>query len=164
MSLNRRRIINVVLVVSLALNLFVFGGMAARMMSFHNNGRPIPPNLNWVIRQLDEDTRANLQSTLDRYGEETGPVRHALFLAQRKVNELLIQNPLDTEAIEAAFAALRAAGEEYQELSHRQTLALFTQLSPQEREEAMRFIQERSRPPRERERERSTPDDTQPPR
>ncbi|MCP5356821.1 MAG: periplasmic heavy metal sensor [Pseudomonadales bacterium] len=160
MSVNRRRALNIVLVVSLALNLLVFGGMAARMLS-SPNGRPIPPNLNWVIRDLGDDTRARLQATLEQYSEETRPVRYALFQAQREVNALLIQNPLDTDAIGAAFETLRARGEEYQALSHRQTLALFAQLSPEEREEAMRFIQERSRPPRDRDRERSNRDDAE---
>lgn len=158
MSVNRRRALNIALVVSLALNLLVFGGMAARMLS-SPNGRPIPPNLNWVIRELEDVTRARLQPTLDQYSEETRPVRYALFQAQREVNKLLVQNPLDSDAIEDAFETLRVRGEEYQALSHRQTLALFSQLSPEEREEAMRFIQERSRPPRDRDREHSNRDD-----
>lgn len=153
MSSHRRRIINTVLIVSLALNLLVFGGMAARMLT-SPNGRPLPPNLSWALSELDAQTQTRLRPALEQYSDEMRPVRGALFQAQRKVNTLLTEDPLNKEAIAQAFDILRATGLEYQELSHRQTVSLFTQLSPQQRVSAMRFIQERSRPPRDRNRDR----------
>lgn len=146
MSSNRRRTLNILLVISLGVNLLVFGGMAARYFDFAN-GRPIPPNLFWVLRNVDEDTQTRLTPILEEYNNEIRPMRWALFQAQREVNDLLIKEPLNAEEIARAFDALRAASMKYQDRSHEQTLGIFEQLSPKQRVNAMRYIQERSRPP-----------------
>jgi len=148
MSINRRRALNIVLVISLGANLLVFGGIAARYFDTPN-GRPIPPNLSWVFRELDEATQARLKPMLEEYSDEIRPMRYALFQAQGAVNELLTKDPINKEEIGQAFDALRAAGIQYQDRSHEQTLEIFAQLSPEQRVSAMRYIQERSRSPRE---------------
>jgi len=158
MSSNRRRLLNIVLVISLALNLLVFGGIAARIL-WSPAGRPIPPNLFWVLDDLDEATQARLRPTMQTFSDEMRPMRYTLFQAQRDVNDLLTEDPLNSTAIAAAFAKLREAGLEYQDIAHRQTLAIFGELTPEQRVSAMRFIQERSRPPGERNRDRSNLDD-----
>jgi len=146
MSSNRKRALNILLVLSLGANLVIFGGMAARYFD-SANGRPMPPNLSWVVRELDEEAQAQLKPILEGYGDEIRPMRHALFQAQREVNALLIKDPLNTQEIASAFAALRKVGMQYQNRSHEQTLELFAQLSPEQRVSAMRLVQERSRPP-----------------
>lgn len=158
MSSNRRRALNIVLVISLALNLLVFGGIAARML-WSPNGRPIPPNLFWVLERLDDDAQTRLRPTMQAFSEEMRPIRFTLYRAQRDVNDLLTEDPLNSEAIAAAFEKLRDAGLEYQDIAHRQTLAIFGELTPEQRVSAMRFIQERSRPPGERNRDRNDRDD-----
>ena len=152
MSVNRRRLLTVVMVLSLGLNLLVIGGITARIL-YASNSRPIPPNLFWVLGELDEATRDRLRPTITQYNEELRPLRIKLFQAQRQVNALLSQDALDLPLTEEALASLRDIGVEYQQLSHQQTLALFEQLTPEQRIAAMRFIQERSRPPRERDRD-----------
>ena len=159
MSSNRRRALNVVLVISLALNILVFGGMVARMM-LSPSGRPIPPNLFWVLERLDDEAQARLRPTMQAFSDEMRPIRYTLFQAQRNVNELLTEDPLNSDAIAAAFEKLRDAGLEYQDIAHRQTLAIFGELTPEQRVSAMRFIQERSRPPGERNRDRDNEDET----
>ena len=160
MSSNRRRALNIVLVISLALNILVFGGMIARMLSYPS-GRPIPPNLFWVLERLDDDAQARLRPTMQAFSDEMRPIRYTLFQAQRDVNELLTEDPLNSEAIAVAFEKLRDAGLEYQDIAHRQTLAIFGDLTPEQRVSAMRFIQERSRPPGERNRDHNDRDETQ---
>ena len=159
MSSNRRRALNVVLVISLALNILVFGGMVARMLS-SPSGRPIPPNLFWVLERLDDEAQARLRPTMQTFSDEMRPIRYTLYQAQRDVNELLTEDPLNSEAIAVAFEKLRDAGLEYQDIAHRQTLAIFGDLTPEQRVTAMRFIQERSRPPGERNRDRNNEDET----
>lgn len=162
MSSNRRRTLNIVLVISLALNLLVFGGIAARMLwSPTPSGRPIPPNLFWVLERLDDEAQARLRPTMQAFSDEMRPIRFTLYRAQQEVNALLIADPLNSEAIATAFKKLRDAGLEYQDIAHRQTLAIFGELDPAQRVSAMRFIQERSRPPSERNRDRSNREDTQ---
>ena len=147
MRTTRRRALNILLVISLGANLLVFGGMGARYFDTPND-RPTPPNLFWVLRNLEEDTQARLRPVLEKYADEIRPMRAALFQAQREVNNLLTEDPLNTDQIASAFAALRAAGMQYQDRSHEQTLEIFAQMNPEERVNAMRYIQERSRAPR----------------
>ncbi len=148
MSINRRSALNILLMLSLGANLLLFGGMAARYFDTPN-GRPIPPNLSWVLRELDDTTQARLRPMLEEYSDEIRPMRMALFQAQRAVNDLLTKDPLNKEEIGLAFDALRTVGIQYQDRSHEQTLEIFAQLSPEQRVNAMRYIQERSRSPRE---------------
>jgi uncharacterized membrane protein len=157
---SRRRILNIVLIVSLALNFLVFGGMAARML-WSPDGRPIPPNLFWVLNALDDDTQTRLRPIMQTFSEEMRPLRFALFQAQRDVNALLTEDPLNDAAIATAFEKLRSVGLEYQDLAHRQTLAVFAQLNPEQRVSAMRFIQDRSRPPGDRDRDRGDREEAQ---
>lgn len=154
MSSNRKRALYVVMVLSLALNLLVFGGVAARMLEAPE-GRPIPPNLFWVLERLDDEAQTRLRPTMQAFSDEMRPIRSALFQAQQEVNNLLTEDPLNGTAIAAAFSKLRDAGLEYQDIAHRQTLAIFGELTPEQRVAAMRFIQERSRPPSERNRDRN---------
>ena len=158
MSSNRSRALNVIVVISLALNLLVFGGIGARML-WPPEGRPIPPNLFWVLERLDDEAQARLRPTMQAFSDEMRPIRYTLYSAQQDVNALLTEDPLNKEAIAAAFEKLRSAGLEYQDIAHRQTLAIFGELSPEQRVSAMRFIQERSRPPGERNRDRSNRDE-----
>ena len=92
---------------------------------------------------------------MQAFSDEMRPIRSALFQAQQEVNNLLTEDPLNGTAIAAAFSKLRDAGLEYQDIAHRQTLAIFGELTPGQRVAAMRFIQERSRPPSERNRDRN---------
>lgn len=158
MSSNRRRALNIVLVISLALNILVFGGMVARM-SWSPDGRPIPPNLFWVLERLDDEAQARLRPTMQVFSDEMRPIRLTLYRAQQDVNNLLTEDPLNSAAIAVAFEKLRDAGLEYQDIAHRQTLAIFGELTPAQRVSAMRFIQERSRPPGERNRDRGSRDE-----
>lgn len=155
MSSKRQRALNIVLVVSLAINVLVFGGMAARYFD-GPSGRPIPPNLFWILRELDEDTKTRLRPVLEEYSSEIRPMRAALVQAQRTVNELLTEESLDPELLATAFANLRSAGMQYQHLSHQQTISLFARLRPEQRIDAMRYIKERSRPARAESRDRAS--------
>jgi uncharacterized membrane protein len=152
MSVKRRRIMTVVLVLSLGLNLLIIGGITARIL-IAPEGRSHPPNLTWILDDLDEETRAMLRPRIEEYRDAMWPMRVAIFRAQREVNDLLTQEPLDSDALVSAFSRLREAGIAYQETTHEQTIALFAQLSQQQREDVMSFMRERRNPLEARDRE-----------
>src|SRR5690606_1990362 len=85
-------------------------------------------------------------------------LRRAVFRAQRQVNELVVQEPMDREAIAAAFEQLRQASMEYQKVSHAQATELFALLTPEQRVMALKFMQNRRDPER---RERSSRDSSE---
>ena len=145
MTINRRRVMNWVLVISLGLNLLVVGGITARILS-HSGFRPIPPSLSWIYDDLDEATRAQLRPMLREFGEISLPLRGEMFRAQRKLSDLMTEEPMDKEAIAVAFDELRKASLVFQETTHSQTIAVFELLNPEQRTMALRFLSDRSNP------------------
>lgn len=133
------------LLVSIAINLFFIGGIAYRVANFQGerSGRPLPPNVGWVVRDLDESRRTELEPQLRASFEEINPIRREMIEAQRQVNSLMSAQPFDAAALDAAFAALREANIRYQSLSHEQTSELFGLLTEEERLAALEFVQRR---------------------
>lgn len=145
MSVNRRRVINWVLVVSLSLNLLVFGGIAARIL-IDPNGRPLPQNLSWILDDLDEATLQRLEPRMEEYRAAMRPLRGEIFRAQVDVNELLTEEPLNEEALKVAFDELREVATRYLEITQQQTIEIFAQITPEQRIHAMSFMQDRRDP------------------
>ncbi len=145
MSVNRRRVINWVLVVSLSLNLLVFGGIAARIL-IDPNGRPLPQNLSWILDDLDEATLQRLEPHMQEYRAAMRPLRGEIFRAQVDVNELLTEEPLNEEALKVAFDELREVATRYLEITQQQTIEIFAQITPEQRIHAMSFMQDRRDP------------------
>lgn len=144
--ISRARIMTVVLVISLAFNLLIVGGITTRIMS--KDARPIPPNLGWIMDNLGEETRAELFPRLEEFWDSSRPLRRAIFRAQRQVNELMVQEPMDHTAIATAFEELRQASLEYQKVSHEQTTQIFELLTPEQRVAALKFLEDRREPDR----------------
>lgn len=145
MAINKRRVLLWTLVASLALNLFFVGAIGARMLDRRDRSAT-PPSLGWLLRDLEPQLQASLRPQLQQYGESLRPVRGQMFRAQREVNRLLAQDPLDNEAILAAFEQLRQINLRYQQLSHVQTLAVVSQLAPEQRSRVFRFLSGRRNP------------------
>ena len=146
MTINRRRFMSWVLVLSLGINLLVAGGITSRILS-RPDGRPIPPNLSWIMNSLDDEVaEAKIRPQMEEFGRIMWPLRGAMFRAQRHVNELMIEEPMDRGAIAAAFDELRQASLEYQETTHQQTIAIFALLTPEQRRQAMSFMTNRRNP------------------
>lgn len=143
--MNRNKLILLGLLVSIAINLVFVGGIAFRFSNFQSEfgGRPLPPNIGWIVRDLSEERRSELSALLRQGFEETRPVRTEMLNAQRLVNELMAAQSFDGAALDQAFADLRAANLRYQALSHEQTGMILNELSEQERQTAMEFVQRR---------------------
>jgi len=154
MSLNRRTLLLLALAVSVALNLFFIGAVTARFVD-----RPPPPrepvSMFWVMRSLDDGTRESLRPQLSQYAEVLRPLRREMFRTQAEINELLQADHVDPQAITDAFAKLRSANLSYQEVAHEQLAQVLARLTPQQRANAVRVMDERrngdrprSEPPR----------------
>ena len=50
------------LLLSISINLFFVGGIAYRIADFQGerSGRPLPPNVGWIVRDLEESRRSEL--------------------------------------------------------------------------------------------------------
>lgn len=133
------------LLASIAINLFFVGGIAYRVANFQGerSGRPLPPNVGWVVRDLEESRRSELEPQLRASFEEIDPIRREMINAQRQVNDLMSAQPFDANSLNAAFTALREASIRYQALSHEQTSEMLGLLSEEERQAALEFVQRR---------------------
>ena len=142
--MNKTKLILVALVLSVAVNLFFIGGIGYRASRFQEfSGRPFPPNVGWIVRDLSEERRSELGSFLERSAAEIGPMRGQMFAAQRQVNQLMAAPEFDSAAINRAFAELRDVNLRYQALSHEQSVALLNELTAQERQMALEFVNRR---------------------
>ncbi|MGA1072778.1 MAG: periplasmic heavy metal sensor [Pseudohongiellaceae bacterium] len=153
-QLNRRRGLIVALLISIAINLFLVGGVAYRFYLINSEasiGRPLPPNISWLIRDLTPERQEELRAGLRERGMQGRAARIRLFEAQSESNRVMTQDPFDEEALVAALAELRDAANDYQRLSHLQAVETLSQLSAKERRNAVEFINRRGprdgRPP-----------------
>ena len=142
--MNKTKLILFALLVSVAVNLFFIGAIGYRAYRFQEfSGRPFPPNVGWIVRDLSEERRTELASFRERSAEEIGPMRGQMFAAQRQVNQLMAAPEFDSAAINRAFAELRDVNLRYQALSHEQSIALLNALTTQERQMALEFLNRR---------------------
>jgi uncharacterized membrane protein len=153
-QLNRRRGLIVALLISIAINLFLVGGVAYRFYLINSEasiGRPLPPNISWLIRDLTPERQEELRAGLRERGMQGRAARIRLFEAQSESNRVMTQDPFDEEALVAALAELRDAANDYQRLSHLQAVETLSELSAKERRNAVEFINRRGprdgRPP-----------------
>jgi len=139
------RIILLGLFFSIAINLLFIGGIAFRLTNISDeaSGRPLPPNVGWAVRDLDETRRSELEPQLRESFQEIGPIRREMMTAQRQVNELMAAQPFDPAALNAAFTVLRDANMRYQSLSHNQTSKILGLLTEEERQAALEFVRRR---------------------
>ena len=143
--MTRRNGLIVALLLSLGLNLFLLGAIGSRMGTVRDfrDARPLPPNLSWIIRDLDEARQLQLTNMIEPLAAEIIPLRLAMIEAQREVNRLMASSEFDKDAITAAFADLRAASETYGARSHEQTITILSELTAAERQAATNFVRRR---------------------
>jgi len=166
-KINGRRGLAVALLISIALNLFFMGGIAFRlylmnssMSSEANAGRPLPPNISWLVRDLAPERQEVMRAKLRGRAVEGRAARIRTFKAQRESNRLMTADPFDAEALAVALSALRDAANNYQRLSHLQTAEILSELSVDERQKAVEFINRRG--PRDGRPRNETPAEPQP--
>ena len=143
--MTKNKLLLVILLLSIAINLFFVGGIAYRVANFQDerSGRPLPPYVGWMVRDLEETRRSELEPQLRASLEVIGPIRREMMGAQRRANELMAAQPFDANALTAAFAELREINMRYQALSHEQTSEILELLTEEERQAALEFVQRR---------------------
>ena len=144
MSAFRSRLLIVALVVSVAVNLLVVGGLIGRTL---NDGpaASMPPHLGWLIRDSKPDVREMLRERLRATAPQMRELRGNVRRVQRAFNQLASEDPLDEDAIEAALARIRTSNLEFQEAMHGQMTDIIRELDGEDRRKAIRYLQARTR-------------------
>jgi uncharacterized membrane protein len=130
------------------LNLFLIGGIGNRVLSDPDvssgrdrSARPFPPGIGWVLRDLPDERRAEFEDFLQQSATQLDPARSEMFASMRKANELMASSDFNSEELAIAFADLRESNNRYQALSHEDTVQLLSQLTEEERQTALEFVQ-----------------------
>jgi uncharacterized membrane protein len=134
------RWIKVTLVISLTVNLLFIGAILGRISSGVPLTRPFPPDLGWVLRNVEPDTRQSLRAQLREQAMTSRPMRRQLRESQQTVNRLLLDDPLDQQALADSMAELRKYSTESQEEMHRSLITIMSQLDLDQRKQVMRRL------------------------
>jgi uncharacterized membrane protein len=144
MKHSRSKLLLLILLLSLAVNLFLVGGIVYRVAFQPEFGpRPLPRNVSWIVRDLSQDRQQELQPLLESNRQESESLRREMFNAQRRINELMASSNFDSEELNLAFTQLRNSGNDYQAMSHQQTVDILSRLTEDERKLAQEFLQRR---------------------
>lgn len=141
----KRNLLILILLVSVGVNILLLGGIAVRLSHSQDfrEARPLPPNIGWIVRDLSEERRAELFEIMRPSAEQVMPLRRAMFEAQRRVNDLMAAADYDEAALTVALSELREASAAYTSFSHQQTIRMLGQLTEEERQAAMEFVERR---------------------
>lgn len=135
---NKIRIISIALVFSVALNLLFIGAVVGRFL--HGPPQRPGPHLDWVLRNMDEESRGNIRPILQEYAKTMRPLRHEMRQAQRQFRRLLAAESFDEAALEESLSQLQESSAAYQTGMHHQMLMLLKDLEPQQRRRVARFL------------------------
>ncbi|XOV87114.1 MAG: periplasmic heavy metal sensor [Pseudomonadota bacterium] len=141
---NSRRLINIVLICSLAINLLLVGGLIGRLMA-GPPARPLPDHLGWILRQLDEPAREKLRPDLKAHAARIVPLRREMRSAQRDFEAAVSGETVDADAAAEALARLRTSAMAYQESTHQKMVQILATLDSKQRNRVMRYLRDRER-------------------
>ncbi len=139
----------VVLIVSLAANVFVVGSVGAAIWRFHRAPQAdwVAPNLLGYSGSLGKERRHELREATAPIRERLKPLRRELRQARNELTEAITAEPFDKARFEAAQANLLAK----ENLTREATRALYTEivqrLSPEERRAYGKWRERRWMPP-----------------
>lgn len=140
MSKGRKRLLNVVLIISLAVNLLLLGGIVGRMTFGHPQHHKGSGHLGWMVRLLDAKTRQSLRPELTAHAREVLPLRRQMSSARHQFETVLLAPELDEKQLDAALAGLSAASATYQQAMHKEMAVIIKKMSLEERQRLAHFL------------------------
>jgi len=142
--MSRTALFKVVLILSIALNLVFVGAIAGHFLA-----RPAPPHFGWMVREMDQQTREQIEPVLRERRVKSRELRNKLRTAQRHFHQLINEPELDREKVATALAQLRVSSGNFQKALHTDMLDILETLEPEQRHKVARLLMSpgRQRPP-----------------
>ena len=131
-----KKVLNILLITSLALNLFL-GGIFIGNLIFGKSSRPFPPHLKWITESLHDDARRELRPLMREHAISTRPLRRALRESQKEFITALVAEPMDELAISKATKDLQEHSANLQNNMHEQMIKLMRKMTPEQRKKAI---------------------------
>ncbi len=141
---NSRRLINFLLICSLAINLLLVGGLIGRLMAGPPT-RPLPDHLGWILRQLDEPAKESLRSDMRAHASRIMPLRREMRSAQRDFEAAVSGDKVDQDAALEALSRLRSSSLQYQESTHQKMVQILATLDNTQRTRVLRYLRDHER-------------------
>jgi uncharacterized membrane protein len=146
-----RRCLWIALIVSLAVNLFVLGGLAgAALMGFPLRQRPFPPGpprLAAIGTALTPAQREAWQTTIRQAAETAGPKLREARILRRKAWDAMGADPVDPQAALAALNQSRALETQARSEMDRSVVGFAATLPAEERRKLGAALGRSRRPP-----------------
>lgn len=146
-GLKKHKVAGILLFLSLALNLLLVGVLAGRMMTHHPPPRPLPSDLNWLTNDISMESRRKLKTEMAKHRGETRSLRHSMFEAQKKFNQLLQDENLDETRLKEALSRIRDTSSQFQAAIHDQMIPLLIEMDVEDRKNALKMLRMHRRPP-----------------
>ena len=128
--MNKRVLLVILLVFSMGLNLVFVGVVVGR----HLLGvSPDRAHFEWMTREVSEETRRKLRSSMSVHMQESLPGRIELRKAQYQLRTAITSNEYVESDVVARLAGVRRASADLQESMHKQMVENLRQLAPEER-------------------------------
>lgn len=137
---NATRWLGIALILSLAINAFIVGVIATRIVKIRDFRRPNPPPIvdaladsNRFLRGFPKERRAELRRVVRDYRPSLKPWRDQLDEARNRLADAVAADPLDTGRIEAALRDIQQARAGMRDTGRTLTIELISTMTPDER-------------------------------
>lgn len=145
------RWLGIALLVSLAINFFIVGVIATRIIKIRDFRRPNPPpvvdslaDANRLLRGFPKERRADLRQVVRDKRRALRSHRDALDLARNTLADAVAADPLDVPRIDAALKAIQHIRSDMREAGRSVTIDLISAMTPDERKELADRLHRRS--------------------
>ncbi len=143
--MKKSRIFAIILLISLALNLFL-GGIFVGKFSGHKFQRHnMRPKLHWMIKSLPEASQIKIRPLMQKYDIETKAQMLKIRQARKAVHKQLKAADFNKELLSQSLTILRQETEKTQQYMHIQLLKIAGQLDATERQQLSKATHRRRR-------------------
>jgi uncharacterized membrane protein len=136
------RWLGIALVLSLAINAFIVGTIATRIIDIRSFRRPNPPPVvdaladsNRLLRGVHKERRDELRRIVRDYRPKLKPHRDALDEARNALADAVAADPFDLPRVEAALKAIQDVRADMRDTGRGLTIDLIAAMTPTERKE-----------------------------
>ncbi|MEX0941291.1 MAG: periplasmic heavy metal sensor [Pseudomonadales bacterium] len=144
MSPSASRVTIIVLVCSLAINLLFAGVIIGKVLRDHPHVGPMPSNLGWIVRYLNEDTRQALRPDLEAHRQQTLPLLRDMRRAQQEFETALVDPDMNQQelatTLEETLSELRTTSTAFQAAMHEQMIRVVVQLDAEQRQNVAQYL------------------------
>ncbi len=155
----KQRLLAIVLLSSLALNLFLGGIVVGKYLGQVSDSKffhppPMPRGPRWILESLPEASREKVSPLIQAHRQQMKPQIRAMRAARREVHQQLTADDFNVEVLSEALAKLEKEKQKGGKMMHQLLIDIASQLNEEDRQRLSEATRRRPRPPWARDRDR----------